>query len=212
MTVDTDESGVGPRRRNASATREAILNSAIEAFTRLGYDGAGVREVAGAAGVTAMLVNRYFGSKEQLFAEAVDRAFAPRTVISNDPSELSERTATRLAERTSPDADDLDPFLLMLRSAANPRAAEIIRTGIENHVGRHLTDILPGPDAAPRAELLLSLIAGVWLMRKVIATPALAGMDQDALTRQLHDLMEVLVNAPPATSDGEAAPGAISPS
>ncbi|MEU4475168.1 TetR family transcriptional regulator [Micromonospora sp. NPDC023888] len=206
MTADTDESGDGPRRRDASATREAILKSAIEAFTRLGYDGAGVREVAGGAGVTAMLVNRYFGSKEQLFAEAVDHSFAPPTVISDDPSELSERTATRLAARTSPEADDLDPFLLMLRSAANPRAAEIIRAGIEKHVGRRLADILPGPDAAPRAELLLALIAGVWLMRKVIATPALTTMSQPALTRQLHDLMQLLVNTPPASSGGDTAP------
>ncbi|MDG9675859.1 hypothetical protein [Micromonospora sp. DH14] len=59
--------------------------------------------------------------------------------------------------------------------------------------GRHLT----GPDAAPRAELLLSLIAGVWLMRKIIATPALTGMDQGAFVQQLHDLVQVLVNAPP---------------
>ncbi|MEV7985889.1 TetR/AcrR family transcriptional regulator [Micromonospora sp. NPDC085948] len=211
MTADTDESGDAPRRRDAGATREAILNSAIEAFTRLGYDGAGVREVAGGAGVTAMLVNRYFGSKEQLFAEAVDRSFAPRTVVSDDPSVLSEQTATRLAARTAPEADDLDPFVLMLRSVANPRAAEIIRAGIEKHVGRHLTDSLPGPDAAPRAELLLSLIAGVWLMRKVIATPALTGMDQGALTRQLRDLMNALVTAPPATSGGDAAPDATSP-
>ena len=59
------------RRRNAAATREAILASARRAFARAGYDGAGVREIAAGAGVTAMLVNRYFGSKEQLFAEAI---------------------------------------------------------------------------------------------------------------------------------------------
>ncbi|MGV9214204.1 TetR/AcrR family transcriptional regulator [Micromonospora sp. RB23] len=211
MTADTDAFRDRPRRRDASATREAILNSAIEAFTRLGYDGAGVREVAGGAGVTAMLVNRYFGSKEQLFAEAVDRSFAPRTVVDDDPEALSERTAARLATQTSLEADDLGPFVLMLRSVANPRAAEIIRAGIEKHVGRHLTDILPGPDAAPRAELLLSLIAGVWLMRRVIATPALADMDQGVLTRQLHDLMEVLVNPPPVTSGGDATHNAVGP-
>ncbi|MGZ8814950.1 MAG: TetR family transcriptional regulator [Mycobacterium sp.] len=37
----------------------------------------GLREIAGDAGVTAMMVNRYFGSKEQLFAGAVESAFAP---------------------------------------------------------------------------------------------------------------------------------------
>ena len=57
------------RRRNAGITREAILASARQAFAQVGYEGAGVREIAEGVGVTAMLVNRYFGSKELLFAE-----------------------------------------------------------------------------------------------------------------------------------------------
>ena len=43
------------RRRDAGATKEAILASARLAFIRSGYDGAGVREIAEGAGVTAML-------------------------------------------------------------------------------------------------------------------------------------------------------------
>ena len=70
-----------PRTRNAAATREAILKSARKAFAAHGYDGAGVREIAAEAGVTAMLVNRYFGSKEQLFAEVIDDAMCGATVI-----------------------------------------------------------------------------------------------------------------------------------
>ena len=66
------------RRRNAAATREAILDSARRAFAQAGYDGAGVREIAAGAGITAMLVNRYFGSKEQLFAEVVADTMAAR--------------------------------------------------------------------------------------------------------------------------------------
>ncbi|MEO3746722.1 TetR family transcriptional regulator [Plantactinospora sp. B5E13] len=190
----------GTRRRDAAATREAILRSAQESFTRVGYDGAGVREVAGNAGVTAMLVNRYFGSKEQLFAEVVDRSFAPRTVVGTDREALTEQTASTLAARTASDADDLDPFLLMLRSAANPRAAEIIRAGIERHVGSHVTGLLGGADAAVRAELLLSLIAGVWLMRRVVATPALSEADEETLARHLRDLIWTLVD-PPTDSD-----------
>jgi AcrR family transcriptional regulator len=203
-----DGGGPPPRRRNASATREAILNSAVAAFTRAGYDGAGVREVAGDAGVTAMLVNRYFGSKEQLFAEAVDRAFAARSVVTDDPAALSEQVAATLVARTAPEADDPDPFLLVLRSAANPRAAEIIRAGVQNHLGRHLTGLLPGPDAAQRAELLLSLLAGVWLMRKVIGTDGLSGADPAPLGRHLRDLVQVIVARPAdpgADADGDRA-------
>ena len=97
------------RPRNAAATRDAILASAIDNFARSGYDGVGVREIAGDAGVTAMMVNRYFGSKEQLFAEAVETSFAPPTVIVADSDELARDAATALVARTNRDADHSSP-------------------------------------------------------------------------------------------------------
>ena len=70
-----------PRPRDAEATREAILASARRAFAQAGYDGAGVREIAAGAGVTAMMVNRYFGSKEQLFADVVEDTMTQGSLI-----------------------------------------------------------------------------------------------------------------------------------
>ena len=72
------------RRRNAEATRAAILASARACFTRAGYDGAGVREIAAGAGVSAMLVNRYFGSKEKLFAEVCADTMAAPMILATD--------------------------------------------------------------------------------------------------------------------------------
>jgi AcrR family transcriptional regulator len=187
------------RKRNAAATRQHILTSAIDAFTRLGYDGAGVREIAEGAGVTAMLVNRYFGSKEQLFAEAVDAASAPPTIVPDHPDGLEQEMADALVRRTAPDADALGPFLIMLRSAGNPAAAAIIRDGIEHHVGDRLTHLLTGEDAELRSELLLSIIAGVWLMRHIIGTPALAQTDPNTLHDHLVSALAPLID-PPADS------------
>jgi AcrR family transcriptional regulator len=147
-----------------------------------------VREIAAGAGMTAMLVNRYFGGKEQLFAEVVDTAFAPRTVVGAD----SHETAVALAARTAPGAEHLDPFLLMLRSASNPRAAEIVRAGIARQVGAELLAHLTGPDAAARTELALGLIAGTWLMRTVIGTPALSMMSDTDLAACLEGLFTLL--------------------
>ena len=59
------------RKRDAAATREAILEAATRRFATQGYERAGAREIAADAGVTAALVNRYFGSKEGLFAEVI---------------------------------------------------------------------------------------------------------------------------------------------
>jgi AcrR family transcriptional regulator len=191
MPSDADQLPV--RRRNAAATRQAILVAAVTAFSRAGYAGVGVREIAQAAGVTAMLVNRYFGSKEQLFAEAVDTAFAPRTVVGEEPASLAHDTAATLAARTSPGAEHPGPFLLMLRSVSDPRAAEIIRDATERHVGRHLAERLDGPDAQERADLVLSMIAGVWLMRTVMGTTALTAADDTELARRLERVFAVLI-------------------
>ena len=60
-----------PRKRNAAATRAAMLDAAVCRFARDGYDGASVRDIAADAGVDAALVSRYFGGKEELFNEVL---------------------------------------------------------------------------------------------------------------------------------------------
>ncbi|MFB7599845.1 TetR/AcrR family transcriptional regulator [Streptomyces sp. NPDC056160] len=177
------------RKRDGAATREAILAAAVVEFTEHGYARAGVRQIAERAGVTAMMINRYFGSKELLFARAVDRAFEPPTVVGDERPGLSHALAHTLAERTAPGAERLDPFLLMLRSAPDPEAVEILRRGIEAHVGTRLAGLLDGPDTDVRAELALALVAGTWLLRSVVGTPALAAAGNDVLAGLLADML-----------------------
>lgn len=179
------------RPRNAAATREAILRSAIRHFALSGYDGAGVREIAQDAGVTAMLVNRYFGSKEQLFAEAVETSFAPPTIVAEKPDALARDAATALVERSDPDADPLEPFLIMLRSVSNPAAVDIVRDAIARHVGRRLARQLPESGRQLRTDAMLSVMSGVLLMRRVMRSPGLTDCD----TGQLTDLFERLFSA-----------------
>ena len=180
-----------PRSRNAAATRDAILESAIRNFARAGYDGVGVREIAGDAGVTAMLVNRYFGSKELLFAEAVETSFAPPVFIADKPESVARDAAMALVARSAVDANDLAPFLIMVRSASNPRSAEIVRGAIERHVGKRLARQLPEPGRQLRSDVALSVISGVLLMRRVVGTRALNGRN----TVQLAELLEAVFDA-----------------
>ena len=187
------------RKRNAAATREAILKSAHAAFVRSGYDGVGVREIAAGAGVTAMLVNRYFGSKENLFAEVMGRdleapiILTPQTLTS--PS-LAKDMARLLVAITERDATALDGFQMMLRSAASERAAEIARGEIEKHHHRKLTGVLQGQLAAERSALILSLVSGVQVMRQMIGLETLAKADPEALIRLLEPVLEALINPP----------------
>lgn len=53
-------------------SREAILDAALRAFAREGYDGASLPKIAKLADVAPPLIHYYFGSKELLWRETVD--------------------------------------------------------------------------------------------------------------------------------------------
>lgn len=57
------------------STRDRMLDAALRAFSELGFDGASTREIASRAGVNQGLIPYYFGSKQGLWREAVDRSF-----------------------------------------------------------------------------------------------------------------------------------------
>lgn len=177
-------------------TREAILGSARRAFARAGYDGAGVREIAAGAGVTAMLVNRYFGSKEKLFAEVVAETMtAPEILtrkVTSSPT-LGEDLASAIVDQTRVDATPLDGFVIMLRSASNKRAAEIWRGQVEAHHQKLMTEALGGNFRVERAAMVLSLIAGFQFMRQMIGLYALAEADPMLLKEILTPLLQQLV-------------------
>src|ERR1700741_5038936 len=69
-----------PRKRDADATRAAILAAATTPFARSGYDGAFLRDIAAEAGVDAALINRYFGGKDGLFAAALKDSIRPDAI------------------------------------------------------------------------------------------------------------------------------------
>lgn len=184
------------RPRNATATRAAILQSAIEHFAAAGYDGAGVRQIANAAGVTAMLVNRYFGSKERLFAEAVETAFAPPVFVVEESDTVARDAANALVSRTGPAGDPPKPFLIMLLSVSNPVAVRIVREAIERHVGQRLARQIDRSDRELRTELMLSVISGMLLMRSVIGTRALSEADPVSIAGVLEPVFEAIIGTP----------------
>jgi AcrR family transcriptional regulator len=189
-----------PRRRDAAATRSAILASARKAFARAGYDGVGVREIAAGAGVTAMLVNRYFGSKENLFAEVAADTMREPVILSAENLAAPDPAAAfakSLVQVTAPGETPLDGFLILLHSASSPRAAEIGREWIGRGHQSTLERLLEGPNAADRAGVFLALVAGLQAMRQMMEIPSLADARPDELEQILTPVIRALL-APPA--------------
>src|SRR5438132_11949299 len=64
------------RRRDAAATRDALLAAGTELFAERGYDGVPVWAVAQKAGVNKAMINYHFGGKRQLYRAIVTSTFA----------------------------------------------------------------------------------------------------------------------------------------
>jgi AcrR family transcriptional regulator len=119
------------RRRNAAATRGAILEAARRRFAIQGYERAGVREIAADAGVTAALVNRYFGSKEGLFAQAIAQALDMKHLLNGRGASLPDHLAPVIVYGHDDSGD---------RGACAPVAPAAFRRG-----ARRAQAIPPGP-------------------------------------------------------------------
>ena len=175
------------RRRDAAATRSAIFEAATRRFAYQGYQCAGVREIAADAGVDAAMVNRYFGSKEGLFTEVVERAFDIRYLVEGDPATLAERLARKMVYGREDSADERPiPLLLMLRSATEPRAADLIRTSLERNLLRPLAECLDGTDAEVRSTLVIAQCMGFAIMNQMLRPRALT----EARQAELLDLLK----------------------
>ncbi|MGA9926212.1 MAG: TetR family transcriptional regulator [Isosphaeraceae bacterium] len=163
------------RRRDAAATREAILEAATRRFATQGYQSAGAREIAADAGVTAALVNRYFGSKEGLFAEAIERAFDIRHLLQGQRGDLADHLA-RVIVYGQEDSRDWGqiPLLLLLHSATEPRAVELFRWDLNRTVLPLLAEQIGGDDAAVRAAMVMAQLTGFAIMHHVHRPKAFA--------------------------------------
>jgi AcrR family transcriptional regulator len=69
---------VPERIRDAKRSREAILAAAEASFAEHGYDASSLGEIAAGAGLSRGTPSYFFGSKERLYLEVIERSFAAR--------------------------------------------------------------------------------------------------------------------------------------
>jgi AcrR family transcriptional regulator len=175
--------------------REALLESARWSFTQLGYN-AGLRDIARNAGVTAMMIKRYFGSKELLFREVANTVlpvFAEEILKSApDLTTLCRSIATVLVAEAEPRATPMDGMLIMLRSMNNEVAATILCRRFVAHCGWALPEFIPGSDKAQRTGVFLSVIASFQAMQFVGRTMALSHGEPVAHAERLQALFSAV--------------------
>ncbi|MFJ9127774.1 TetR/AcrR family transcriptional regulator [Streptomyces sp. NPDC102340] len=195
----------GTRKRDAAATRQALLTAAHDRFIRLGYEGTKLRDVAADAGVTLALVKRYFGSKEGLFKAAL--AVTPRGLgrdgdSPRDPTSLAEALSRQLASDSWPEFSE-HPVLMLLRASGDAQVDALRRQALLDAARQALaaSDASDGDDAAHgddterllRAELLIALGVGVAVLRSTVGIQPLQGASADELVGPLRDVTRALL-------------------
>ena len=187
------------RRRDAAATREAILTAATRRFATQGYEPAGVREIAADAGVTAALVNRYFGSKEGLFAEVIGRALDMGHLLEGQRGDLADHLARVMVYGREDAPDRLHtPLLLLLHSATEPRAVELFRWDLNRIALPPLAEQIGGEDAAVRAAMVMAQLTGFAIMHHVLRPKAFADARGEELVALLSKSLAACIDGGPA--------------
>ena len=177
------------RRPGPSKTRDAILAAARERFSEQGYDRVRMRDVAAEAGVDVALVNYHFGSKDGLFAAALEMP-TPMAALMADVLEQGEIDdfAERFLRRVLEVWDDPQTggaLVALVRSAmSHPPAAEQLRAFVQAELLARVAGRLQGPDADARAALFGSQLIGLLLYRHVLHVEPVASMARDELVRR----------------------------
>jgi AcrR family transcriptional regulator len=191
----TPSGPIPPRRRDAEATRAAILDAAKKLFSQQGYDGVGTREIAAQAGCNVALVSRYFGPKPELFREAIRGCLDFDPLLSLPRTDFSSALADHMLSKRKT-AGEPDPMFAMLRSSTSPEATAIAREELSDRLSEALAAYLGGDAAAEKAALLLSFMAGFDVGRHLIGNTALEPSNDDRLRPMVTAAIRAILEQP----------------
>ena len=100
----------GLRERKKEATRERLLQVALDLFVERGFDAVSVDDIAEVAEVSKTTFYRYFDSKEDLlFGRATEHLALVRSVFAERPDDESPVEAARHAFRAVSESYQADP-------------------------------------------------------------------------------------------------------
>ncbi|MDG1431779.1 MAG: TetR family transcriptional regulator [Paracoccaceae bacterium] len=176
-----------PRKRNADATRAAIIEAAEFVFTDRGFDQAGTREIAERAGVNVALINRYFGSKEGLFNESVIPALSVSQAQLSETSDLAEVLTNMLMNK--PDVVRFDPIIAMLRSASSETVGPLLQKTLDQQIIQPITGHLDGVDGRERASIALAIFYGYDVLVRMMRLKPYTDPNRQALEARLRAVL-----------------------
>jgi len=181
------------RKRDADATRAAILEAAKVHFARSGYEGGYLRDIAADAGVDAALINRYFGGKDGLFAAALKDSIRPDAISQWERQTFGRDIAKMMANHAHHDNDRMHAFQFLLRAATSPATAPLLNEAVQDRFMAPIRSWIGGEQAEARARIVASVFIGL-LVERLIRDEPLADTERDAFIERTGELLQSLVD------------------
>jgi AcrR family transcriptional regulator len=168
------------RPPGSSDTREKILVSARDLFAHNGIGNTSVRAIASDAGVDPALVHHYFGTKEKLFAAAINVSFDPADVLvplRAAPVEELGRVLPSLVLAVW-ESEVGAGLVATLRSALAGDGIDIFRSFLRDVVVTELAARVDNPKGSGvvRAEFAATQILGVAVARYILKLEPMASL------------------------------------
>ncbi|MFF7052184.1 TetR/AcrR family transcriptional regulator [Streptomyces griseorubiginosus] len=187
--MSTSHQSRADRRR---ATEARILDSARELFAEKGFERTTIRAVAAAASVDPALVMQYFGSKRELFSQAV--RVVPAALTATDTDELVDQLLASLGLKLGRLPEGT---LAMIRSMLTDQAAaDDVRAALGRQIDSIGAALPAAEDPELRAALVVTALLGVTIGHQFLGLAALREVPADRIAALLRPAIKALTGPP----------------
>ncbi|GAA5166841.1 TetR family transcriptional regulator [Pseudonocardia eucalypti] len=176
-------------------TQARILDSARRLFAEVGYDRATIRAIAAGAETDPGLVMRYFGSKDNLFAQVSD--YGGEEPVTGPPERAAELLLAALERKLA--EEPVDALAAVRSMFTHPEAAGEVRAAMisqQRQAGQHLA-AEDAEDADLRAGLIGALTIGTVIGRYLLQLDGLRDAPPERITALLRNAFHDLAHGAP---------------
>ncbi|MDC9007495.1 TetR/AcrR family transcriptional regulator [Mycobacterium marinum] len=182
------------RPTGTSNTREHILTCARELFALNGLDRTSVRSVAAAAGVDAALVHHYYGTKQQLFAAAIQIPIDPTVVLAQIVETPVDELGLKLPSVLLPlwDSELGTGLIATLRALMAGTESNLARSFLQEVVTSEVGSRVDSPTGTGRirAQFVASQLLGVVMARHIVKIEPFASLPADQVAQAIAPTLQ----------------------
>ena len=185
-------------RTQAEENRQAVINAASRLFREHGFDGIGLKDLMKSAGLTQGAFYKQFASKDDLAAQASERAFEcgirrwSAAVEANPKDPLGAVSALFLSMGHRDERGDGCPVVALGADAA--RQGPDVKASFEAGIRKYLEMLGPwlgesdGEDSTDKAMAVLSTMVGATVLSRAVNDEQLSKQFLQAAAKSVMEL------------------------